>query len=223
MQERALNVALLVLTACALVVTGLVVRREVVDPPARAHAARPVEVVSWREYGREGHRMGPPTARVTVVVFSDFQCPYCGALMRSLHEVRAAFPDEVAVVYRHYPLPNHPHALGAARASDCAATQGRFIEYHDALFAAQDSIGLVEWSRFAVSAGIQDLEAFQACAADTARSARIVRDVSAGGRLRVTGTPTLLINGLRFQGAMPAETLAAHVRRALRDLARDAA
>jgi protein-disulfide isomerase len=111
--------------------------------------------------------------------------------------------------------------MGAARASDCAAAQGRFVAYHDALFARQDSIGLVAWSRFAAAADVRDLPAFQACAADSAPSPRIDSDVAAGKRLRVTGTPTLLINGLRFQGAMPADTLASHVRRALRDLARD--
>ena len=166
--------------------------------------------------------MGPANAPVTVVVFSDFQCPYCGVLMRNLRDVQTAFADEVAVVYRHFPLPNHPHALEAARASDCAALQGRFTEYHDALFASPDSIGRVDWSRFAVAAGIRDLPSFQACASDTRRSLTIERDIEAANRLRVTGTPTLLINGLRFQGAMPADTLALHIRKALRDVARDA-
>lgn len=140
--------------------------------------------------------------------------------MDRLNQVRTSYPREVSVVYRHFPLPNHPHAVGAARASDCAAAQGKFSAFHDALFSAQDSIGVVGWSRFATAAGITDLPRFEACAASTGRLATLERDTAAARRLRVSGTPTLLINELRFQGALPKDTLEAYVRRALRTASR---
>jgi protein-disulfide isomerase len=217
MRVRVLDVALVVLTLCAVTTTTLVARRELLPPrtDARSQAPRPIRVPDWGEYARHGHRMGPAEAPVSIVVFSDFQCPYCGVLMSRLREVRDAHPAEVAVVYRHFPLRNHPHAAPAARASDCAAEQGKFEAFHDALFAGQDSIGAWEWSRFAQAAGVMDLPRFAACAAGTGPLPTLARDTVAAARLRVTATPTLLINDMRFEGAVPTDTLEAYVRRAL--------
>jgi len=137
--DRLLNVAVAVLTLCALVTTGLVARRELSTPWTAP--APGVRIPDWRSFTREGHRMGPAEAPVTVVVFSDFQCSFCAVLMDRLRTIREARPDEVSVVYRHFPIEGHQHAAPAARASECAAEQGRFEPFHDALFAAQDSIG----------------------------------------------------------------------------------
>lgn len=210
--ERLLNVAVAALTACALVTTGLVVRRELFTP--RAASAAPTQVSSWRGFAREGRRMGPAGAPVTVVVFSDFQCPYCAVLMERLKTLRSSHPADVAVVYRHFPVTGHTHAVAAARASECAGDQGRFEAYHDALFAAGDSIGVVPWERFAAAAGVPDLPRFRACAAGTAPLPALARDSAAARELRVSGTPTLLINGLRMVGAPPMDSLEAYVRRA---------
>lgn len=217
MRVRILDIALVVLTLCAVTTTTLVARRELFPPrtDTRAQAPRPTQVPDWREYARQGHRMGPAEAPVTIVVFSDFQCPYCGELMSRLREVRDAHPAEVSVVYRHFPLGNHPHAIGAARASDCAAEQGKFEAFHDALFAGQDSIGTLGWDRFAQAAGIADLPRFGTCAAGTGPLPTVARDTVAAARLRVTATPTLLINDMRFQGAVPKDTIEAYVRRGL--------
>jgi protein-disulfide isomerase len=215
MRARILDAALVTLTLCAVVVTGLVARREFFPPAGGMQPPAPVRVPDWRAYAREGHRMGPADAPVTIVVFSDFQCPYCGILTERLHTVMRAHPREVAVVYRHYPLAGHPYALGAARASECAAAQERFPAFHDALFAAQDSIGVAGWDRFASTAHVPDLARFRACAAQAGPIATVKRDTVAGMRLRVSGTPTLLINDTRLQGAVPADTLEAFVRRAL--------
>jgi protein-disulfide isomerase len=216
MRARILDGALVVLTVCAVIITALVVRREFSSPQAQPAPVRPTAVADWRGYARDGHRMGPVDAPVTIVVFSDFQCPFCGMLMSRLRQLRDVYPREVAVIYRHYPLADHPHAVAAARASECAAEQGRFSAFHDALFAAQDSIGAVGWDRFAARAGVGDLPRFEACAAATGPLAPLERDTAAARRLRVSGTPTLLINELRFHGAVRQDTLEAYVRRALR-------
>lgn len=221
MRARVLDAALIILTLCALATTGLVVRRELFPPPAaQAQAPRPTRVADWREYAREGQRMGPAEAPVTIIVFSDFQCPFCAVLMSRLNEIRSAYPREVSVVYRHFPLSSHPHAVAAARASECAAAQGKFPAFHDALFAAQDSIGVIGWGRFAAAAGVADLPRFEACAAGTGPLPSLERDTVAGRHLRVSGTPTLLINEVRFQGAVRKDTLEAYVRRALGTAAR---
>lgn len=211
-----MNVAVGVLTACALVTTGLVVRRELAAPRT-ASAAAPVRIQGWHEFARQGQRMGPPKAPVTIVVFSDFQCPYCAVAMERLRQVRSAHPTEVAVVYRHFPVAGHRHAVAAARASECAGEQGRFEPFHDALFAAsRDSIGIVPWERYAEASGVADLPKFRECANGSGPVPALARDTLAARKLYVSGTPTLLINGLRVVGAPPMDSLEAYVGRALR-------
>lgn len=215
--DRLLNVAVSVLTLCALVTTGLVVRREFFSP--RAASAAPTRIATWQAYAREGHRMGPAEAPVTIVVFSDFQCPYCAVLMERLGTLRKAHPTEVTVVYRHFPVAGHQHARQAARASECAGDQGRFEAFHDALFAERDSIGVVPWDRFAATAGVGDLPKFRECAMATGPVPALGRDTLAGKQLYVAGTPTLLINERRIQGAPPMDSLEIFVQRALRSTA----
>lgn len=202
------------LALCAVVVTGLVVRQEFFEPVPSAAPPQPVNVANWRDYARGGHRSGPDDAVVTMVVFSDFQCPACRLLATHAKALRREFPGQLAVVHRHSPLAMHPFAIEAARASECAAQQDRFTAFHDALFVEQSAIGLAPWTRFAVNAGVPDVTAFGQCMAAGAASPTLHADTLAARQLKVTGTPTLLVNGLRFTGAPPLDTLRAVVARA---------
>lgn len=193
-----------VLVTCALAITALVVRREFFPAPAQAasHAGEMQRVADWRRYAAEGHRWGPEAAPVSLVVFGDYQCPACRRLSEDLKAIRAEFPG-VAVVNRHYPLSVHPFALPAARASECAARQGRFEAMHHALFGAQSQIGVAPWSQFAQDARVADLPAFQACMAETGPLPAVARDAAAARGLGVSATPTFLINDERYVGAPP--------------------
>jgi protein-disulfide isomerase len=210
--------AMYTLVLCAVAVTALVVRRELFSGELVSMVAPPNAplVDDWATYAAAGHRMGPEGAPVTLVEFSDFQCPACRVLASSVDTLRARYGDRVQVIYRHFPLKSHLHAVAAARASECAAAQGRFEAFHDVLFAAQDSIGLVPWTRLARSAAVPALSAFEACAAETGPIPSLARDTVAGLRLGVSSTPTLLINGRRVVGAPPLTTLDAFVRQELR-------
>jgi protein-disulfide isomerase len=204
------------LALCAVIVTALVVRREFFPPtPPVAPPREITQVPNWRVYAESGHRFGPADAPASIVVFSDFQCPACRALATHLKAIRAEFPDQVAVVHRHSPLRSHPFAVPAARASECAAEQGRFEAFHDALFVDQSSIGLAPWSRFAANAGVPDLPAFDRCISAAEPVASLERDTLDAKELRVVGTPTVLVNGLRFTGTPPLDTLREYVRRAI--------
>jgi protein-disulfide isomerase len=152
---------------------------------------------------------------VTIVEFSDFECPFCGALAKQLQAIRHHYPNEVAIEYRHFPLSSHHYALAAARASECAAAQGKFEAFHDAVFAAQDSIGVVPWEHFAIIAGVTNMLAFRDCYAQAGPIPALARDTLAGRRLRVRGTPTLLINETRLEGTQPLDTLELYVAKAL--------
>lgn len=208
-----LNIAVAVLTLCAVVTTALVVRRELFS--RRPAVAGPRTISAWRSFGRDGHRMGRIDAAVNIVVFSDFQCPFCAVLMKRLRTLRTEYPGEVAIVYRHFPLSAHRQAVAAAQASECASAQGRFDAFLDALFSAQDSIGLIQWARFATIAGVRNIPTFRKCAAGTEPIPALARDTVAGNRLGVHVTPTLLINETRLEGAQPLDTLEAYVARAL--------
>lgn len=213
MKEWFLNFVLGALMLCALVTTSLVVRRELLNPRPTSGVR---SVPEWRSLAMVGHRMGPPDAPVTVVVFSDFQCPYCAALAKRLRAVRQMYPTQVSVVYRHFPLASHPYAIDAARASECAAEQGRFEAFHDALFAGRDSLGVEAWERFATTAGVGNLRAFSRCVRASTAVPALARDTVAGDQLHVSGTPTLLINGTMLVGSQPLDTLEEYVSKALR-------
>jgi protein-disulfide isomerase len=199
------------LAICAVVVTVAVVRKEFFS--SRQQERAPVErtmVADWRTLATAGHRTGPDDASVEIVVFSDFQCPACRSLAQRLKIIRGEFP-EVAVVHRHAPLRRHTFAVAAASAADCAAEQGRFDAFHDALFARQSSIGFTPWSDFAESAGVPDIPAFEGCIASDGAGRTLARDTVDARRLNVVATPTFLVNGRQFTGTPPLDTLRAYV------------
>jgi protein-disulfide isomerase len=144
---------------------------------------------------------------VTLIEFSDFQCPFCATLSQTIRSMQERDPSAFRVVYRHYPLAQHTHAATAGVAAECAAQQRRFGEYHDALFANQDSIGTRAWTRFAADAGVADTVAFKRCMAGPAAKARVDEDARAAARLRLPGTPSLIVNGRLYSGGISEEEL----------------
>jgi protein-disulfide isomerase len=131
--------------------------------------------------------LGDPNAPVGMIVFSDFECPFCGRFAQeTLPELQARYidPGQMFLVFRHLPLPIHAQARPAAEASECAARQGKFWEYHDALFAAGPSLAGMDWARTAQAVDLRT-EEFTACAAGEAaqRYARSRRERWAFARL----------------------------------------
>lgn len=190
------NAVVGVLLVSALGMTGLVARREFTSPP-KALETQPVK--EWKAISGTGERLGASTATAHFVVFSDYQCPYCKVMDSVLEKVRRENPTRVEVVYRHFPLESiHPYARSAALAAECAATRGKFSEYHHALFQLQDSLPSKPWDAVAARVGIADPQFFASCEADATAAARVAADIAAGDRLQITATPTVLFNGSRF-------------------------
>jgi protein-disulfide isomerase len=160
--------------------------------------------------GETPHRKGPADAAVAIVEFSDFQCPHCAQAFRDLRDLCASRSD-VALVFRHFPLDatcnrgitgaGHPDACLAACASECAAKQDRFWQYHDALFENQQHLDRGSLFRYARDVGL-DLDAFRSCLDAPETRARVTADVAAGSAAGVKSTPTLFINGRTVQGAL---------------------
>jgi formate-nitrite transporter family protein len=194
---------------CAIIITVALLQRPVGPPPPPPEP--PVE--DFATYHDAGQRIGPATAPVTIVEFSDFQCPSCRQLHTVLRELRARFPDEVSVLYRHYPIESiHAHAVSAAIASECAAAQGRFEAFHDLLYEEQSLLGMTPYSQFAAKAGVADTAAFTTCLSDPAVLARLAEDKADAVRLGVRGTPTVLVNSQKFTGGRSADWIAQLVR-----------
>lgn len=210
------------LVACALIVTGTVLRGELTSFQGKRStpiSQDPKVVQNWKVYGQIGHRFGARSPKVTIIEFGDFECPACRDFAnRALKGIRANYPKEVAVVFRHWSLRYHRFAYPAARIAECAAAQGRFEAIHDLLYAKQDSLGLKSWASYAAESGVRDLAKFSACALSTTRIASIDADAEAALGLGATGTPTVMINGLLFPSVPDSMRLDALVRRAISGL-----
>ena len=193
----AINVATVVMFLCVVFVTGMVIRRQFFEArPASGGFGLVVPVDGWDAVSSGGHRVGSADAPVTVVEFSDFQCPACREWATGARDMlRRRFPDEVALVFRHWPLERHDWAYEAARASECAAEQGFFEAVRATLFSQQDSIGRKSFRDFATEAGVPDVERFAACASESGPVEAIEADIEAVRGIRGRGTPTIVING----------------------------
>lgn len=181
------------------------------SPLARARPTEPPARV-WIAPGRSPSR-GPDGALVTVIVFTDFQCPYCSRAAETVEALRARYPDELRVVFKHFPLPMHPHAMPASEAAVEAFVQGGedgFWRMHDRLFATQRGLSLDDLVDDASALGL-DSGRLGAAVEAQVHAPAIEADIALGTASGVTGTPTFFLNGTRLVGAPRLEAFAAAV------------
>jgi protein-disulfide isomerase len=187
---------------------GLVERHEVknllVAPEPLRVAVAPV-----------GPSRGAEKAKVTIVEFSDFECPFCSRAGATLAQVMEKYGDKVRVVYRQFPLEFHPRARKAAEASLCAGEQGKFWELHDRMFADQGKLAPEQLKAAARELGL-DGDRFDACLDAGAQGAAVEADVKAGQAVGVQGTPAFFVNGVFLNGAVPLEQFVAAIDRELK-------
>jgi predicted DsbA family dithiol-disulfide isomerase len=147
---------------------------------------------------------GNPNARVTLLEFSDFQCPYCQRVRPTMNKLRELYSDRVRFAFRHYPLDFHPLAEKAGEAAACAGAQGKFWQMHDRLWANPDKLGVDELKAHAQSLGL-DTAAFDSCLDSGRYASRIEGDLKAGQEYGVSGTPAFFVNGRPLVGAQSLE------------------
>lgn len=148
---------------------------------------------------------GKADSKLVLIEFSDFQCPYCRKAYQTMQDFMAAHGQEVALVYKHLPLGEmHPEATGAALASWAAQQQGKFWEFHNAMFKGQDHLGEALYTDTAKSLGL-DLERFNKDRVSEAASAAIQRDLDVARKLDIQATPQFLLNARPITGAAPLE------------------
>jgi protein-disulfide isomerase len=208
------DIAAVGILACAVVLTASVLK----DHPApQSSVATTFQVFPRPDLDLVGQVIGRADAGVRVVVFSDFQCPFCAASQPVLRELLRADSNRVQVVYRHLPLETiHPHSWTAALAAECAGDQGRFRAFHDMLFDVQDSIGLIPWVEVASRSGVASPGEFAACLAEERHLGRVERDVLLARDLGVDRTPTFIVGDQGYRGTPPRSWLSERIRQAER-------
>lgn len=152
------------------------------------------------------HTLGRLEAPVQMIVYSDFECPFCAQFAATMKKVEENFKDKVVIAFRHYPLAGHPQARKAAEASECASEQGKFWQMHDKLFADNlaGRLGIEQYKQDAADLGL-DAVNFSQCLDSGKFKDKVAEVMAKGNQAGVTGTPTSFINGNIYPGAYPFE------------------
>jgi protein-disulfide isomerase len=144
---------------------------------------------------------GAPKAAVTIVEFSDFECPFCRQVQDTLKQIMERYGEDVRLVFKHLPSEGHRNSLAAARAAYCAGEQDRFWQFHDALFAAKE-LSPEFYSGLVSSLGLGREKFVECLGAERSRTA-VLKDIEAAKRYHIDSTPSFLINGKLIKGALP--------------------
>ncbi|MCX6767227.1 MAG: thioredoxin domain-containing protein [Candidatus Micrarchaeota archaeon] len=145
---------------------------------------------------------GDANASVTIIEFSDYQCPYCGAVEPTIEKVMADYAGKVKLYFKNFPLSFHEFAQKASEAAECANDQGKFWEMHDKLFADQGALAVTDLKKYAKDLGL-DTAKFNACLDGGQKTAVVQADFDEGSANGVSGTPAFFINGELLVGAQP--------------------
>ena len=159
------------------------------------------------KFDKDSPAWGSPNAKITIVEFSDFQCPYCEQFYQNAYPlIKKNYGDKVRFVFQNYPLDIHQDALPAANAAACAAEQGKFWEYHDYLFSHQTDLSHDTLIKNAQTVNMPNIKQFTDCFNANKYDEKIKSEIDAGSAYSVGGTPTFFINGTYLAGAQPYST-----------------
>lgn len=178
---------------------------ELAAPSPAARPSRPNRPDANREYEvelGEAPVKGPEDAPVTIVEWSDFQCPFCNRVAPTLAQIEKEYGDKVRIAFKHLPLSIHAQAPQAHAAAEAAHRQGRFWEMHDKIFANQRDLSVATLERHAREIGL-DMEQYRRDVASASVKQRIDADMAQASELGVSGTPAFFINGRFLSGAQP--------------------
>ncbi|MDF1496606.1 MAG: thioredoxin domain-containing protein [Patescibacteria group bacterium] len=150
------------------------------------------------------HIWGNADAAVTIVEYSDFECPFCGRHYATMKQIKETYPNDVRIVFRHFPLSFHEEAQKAAEASECAADQGKFWEMYDKIFESNlaGDMSVTKWKSIAAELGM-DSTKFDKCLDSGEKASRVAEDLNEGSGAGVEGTPATFVNGQIISGALP--------------------
>ncbi len=172
----------------------------------RLHKTAPVKIMLEPKrvvVDSSGHpSLGAKDAPITIVEFTDFQCPFCRASENTVKQLRTKYGDKVRLVHMDFPLSFHSHSLDAAKAARCANDQNKFWQFHDSLFANQGKLAPADLKQTAKTLGLNSTQ-FDACFDKAKHEDEIKKDMAVGEKLGVDGTPAFFIDGRSIVGAQP--------------------
>jgi protein-disulfide isomerase len=169
----------------------------------------PEEQLLAEPVGDRDHALGPKDASITILEYGDYECPSCLNALPVIRAVREALGDRLRFVFRHFPQSSvHPHASAAAEAAEAAAEQGKFWEMHAALFAHQQELAELDLTHLALNLGLE-VYGFETGRSRERHRRRISQDYQSGVQSGVKRTPTLFINGVRYDGPIEAAAIVA--------------
>jgi protein-disulfide isomerase len=150
------------------------------------------------------HIWGNKDAKITLVEYSDFECPFCSRHYNTMKQIKETYPNDVRIIFRHFPLSFHQEAQKAHEASECAADQGKFWEMYDAIFEANlvGNMNVAKWKSTAADLGL-DTTKFDSCLDGGEKASRVAEDLTEGSSAGVEGTPATFVNGQIVSGALP--------------------
>lgn len=179
----------------------------VAEAAAQPTAGAAAEVADVPPVTSEDNVYGPSDAKVTLITYSDFECPYCAKFSNTIEQVIDEYGDDVRVVFRHFPLSFHANAQGASLAAECAAEQGKFWQMHDVIFDANEAgtMSVDAWKDAAEDLGL-DTGDFDDCMDSQKYADKITEQMKDGAAAGVRGTPATFVNGTMVSGALPLES-----------------
>ncbi len=194
---------------------GQVVQQAVQPQAVAPSPSQDAGVIQTFNITKSDHVRGDFNAPVTLVEYSDFQCPFCGKHFPTLNKVLSDYTGKVRLVYKHFPLGFHENAQKAAEASECANEQNKFWEYHDKLFENQASgFSLANFKQWANDLSL-NASKFNDCLDSGKYASKVQADATDGQSRGVQGTPTTFVNGQAVSGAVPYESLKAVIDQVL--------
>ncbi len=187
--------------------------------PAPQPTPEPAPVVADIQVADDDHIRGNADAPVTLVEYSDFECPYCFSVQPTLEQILEEYGDQVRLVYRHFPLSFHPQAQKAGEAAECAGEQGEFWAMHDKLYELneQDGLTIDNYKAAAKELGLNSSQ-FNSCLDEGKYAQAVKDDFNQGSQNGVSGTPATFINGTLISGAQPLSAFTAAIDAALEEV-----
>ncbi|EIL96371.1 hypothetical protein RHOFW104T7_00515 [Rhodanobacter thiooxydans] len=208
------NIVTGALLACAAMVAVSMVHREFFTP-AQDGILTGQHVANWKDLAaNRTPATGTAASPVTILDFSDYECPFCKSLEGKLRTLAAQQPGVIKIVRYEFPLTlAHPHAYEAALAGKCAAKQGVVGAFQTVVYQNNAKLGTLNWRDLAASAQVPNLDQFASCIAQKELASEVDADMAQGQRLGFTSTPMLVINGDVVSGDQSKETLIALIKR----------
>lgn len=202
-QKNNLSLIIIILLALQVILSGVILLRIVNLEKliGGTEASEPVPVYVEGVSEGDNPALGPEEAPITIIAFSDFQCPYCASANQLIKEIMQEYPDQIRYVHRDFPLEEiHPDAFNAALAARCAGEQGKYWEMNDVLFSNQEDLSIENLNKQAEILNLE-MDQFNNCLTTRKYENKILIDVQAGKEYGVSGTPTIFVNGYHVNGA----------------------